>query len=106
MRTREAQFFLFLFLHLAMGIAIGWTVLAGILWLDVARLSTLLFASPHVVEGIFMLMVVFAVTFGGAAMASAIMGLGQDDEEGSGGSGRRIRLARRADGRIVQITTG
>lgn len=104
MRPREAQFFLFLFLHMAMGIAIGWAVLAGILWFDVARLSTLLFASPHVLEGMFMLMVVFAVTFGGAAMASAIMGLGQNDNGGAGGNGRRIRLARRTDGRVIHYT--
>jgi len=100
---REMQFFSFLSLHLALGIGIGWAVLAGILWLDVARLSTLLFASPHATEGMVMLSVVFAVTFGGAVMGSAIMALGQDDEDGAGGKGQRVRLARRSDGRVVQI---
>lgn len=105
MRIREMQFLRFLLLHLAMGMSVGWAVLAGILWFDVARLGSLLMGSPNVVEATAMLLVVFAVTFGGAAMGSAIMSLGPDEDHGDDDRSRRVRLVRRADGRVVQFPT-
>lgn len=107
MRFPELRFLAFLARHLALGVFVGWAILAGLLWLDFARLATLIGASSHAFEAVAMLAVFFAATFGGAAMGSAIMGLAEPDDDGSSNDRglRRVRLARRSDGRVVQITS-
>lgn len=55
------------------GIAIGWAILAIMLWLDFGKLRTVVFSSSSGVLATFLLMVGFAITFGNAAMGHAVM---------------------------------
>ena len=55
----------------------GWTMLGGLLWLDVAGLGMLVMASDLFPVPLLMLLGAFAITFGAVAMGSAIMGLGR-----------------------------
>ncbi|HEX6142104.1 MAG TPA: hypothetical protein VFZ01_05270 [Geminicoccaceae bacterium] len=63
--------------HGAAGVLAGWISLGGLLWLDVGRLRTLIMTDQGGGVALLMLAAGFAVTFGGAAMGAAIMGLGR-----------------------------
>lgn len=63
--------------HGAAGVLAGWISLGGLLWLDVGRLRTLIMTDQGGAIALLMLAAGFAVTFGGAAMGAAIMGLGR-----------------------------
>lgn len=65
--------FLSLLPHLAVGVAVGWSVLGALVWLDIGGLGTLVATSRSRGVVIFMLMAVFAITWGSAAMGAAIM---------------------------------
>jgi hypothetical protein len=70
--------------HLAIGVVVGWSVLGALVWLDVGGLGTLLAnARPRWVV-VFMLMAVFAITWGSAAMGAAIMADTGDDPPDGG----------------------
>jgi len=76
--------FRYIFGHLAVGVASGWLVLGGILLLDIGGVGTLLAASPARVLLFSMLLAVFAITWGSAAMGAAIMAIGNDDAPAGG----------------------
>jgi hypothetical protein len=82
----------FLAWHCLAGVIAGWTMLGGLLWLDVAGLGVLVMTSDLFPVPLLMLLAAFAITFGAVAMGSAIMGLGRSD----GPAGRGLRPAPRA----------
>ncbi len=63
----------FLLLHAAIGIGAGWLLLALLLWTDVNGVGTLIWRSDSAVLAVAMLAAGFAITFGGAASAAAVM---------------------------------
>ena len=63
----------FLALHTAIGIAAGWLLLALLLLTDVNGLGALIWASDSAALALGMLAAGFAITFGGAASAGAVM---------------------------------
>ena len=81
----------FLAAHLAVGVFVGWSVLGGLIALDVASLRTLLLRDQHAAVALAMAAIFFAITFGSLAMGAGVMGLRDDDR---GGGGRRFRLPR------------
>ena len=59
-----------------LGAALGMICAALVLWLDVARLGSLLIPADHIIwEGLVLLFGGFSLTFGGVVCASAIMTL-------------------------------
>jgi hypothetical protein len=70
--------------HLAIGVASGWLVLGGVLWFDVGGLGRLLAAAPSRGLIVAMLLAVFAITWGSAAMGAAIMSMDRDDSPSGG----------------------
>jgi hypothetical protein len=67
----------FLVVHCVAGVIAGWTMVGGLLWLDVAGLGGLVMTSDLFPVPLLMLLAAFAITFGGVAVGSAIMGLGR-----------------------------
>ena len=67
----------FLAVHCLAGVIAGWTMVGGLLWLDVAGLGVLVMSSDLFPLPLLMLLAAFAITFGAVAMGSAIMGLGR-----------------------------
>ncbi len=63
----------FLFLNAAIGIGAGWFLLALLLWTDVSGVGTLIWRSDSPLLAVAMLAAGFAITFGGAASAAAVM---------------------------------
>lgn len=62
----------FLVRNCLIGIAVGWGILATLLYLDVARLGQLLLGSDQWFLTLLLAATGFAVTFGGLAMGTAI----------------------------------
>jgi hypothetical protein len=81
----------FLVVHGAAGVIAGWTMVGGLLWLDVAGLGGLVVASDLFPVPLLMLLAAFAITFGGVAIGSAIMGLGRSGDP-AGVTGRGLLL--------------
>jgi hypothetical protein len=69
----------FMAVHCATGIAIGWSLMLGLVWLDVSGLGTRLAASPDGGLAMTLLAVFFAITFGGAGIGIAVMNLPWED---------------------------
>ncbi len=70
----------FMFRNAAIGISAGWMLLGMILWADIGGLYTLIAHSSYWFAALFLLFGGFAVTFGGAGVASAVL-LGHEFEE-------------------------
>jgi hypothetical protein len=89
--------FRLLAVNLAIGITVAALLVGGLLLLDPAHLRHLIFTdrSPWVAVGL--LLFGFVVTFGSAAMGSAVMAAGMPRDEDHGGSGPG-RLARQKAG--------
>jgi len=86
-RVSRTPLFRLLAINLAAGVAVAVLLLGGLLWLDPGGLRHLIFAdrAPGVALGL--LLFGFIVTFGSAAMGSAIMAAGRregDDDEPRG----------------------
>jgi hypothetical protein len=62
----------FLAANCLMGVATGWTLLAALLWLDVARLGELLLRSEDRLLTLVLAGAGFGITFGSLAMGTAI----------------------------------
>ncbi|MCW5770886.1 MAG: hypothetical protein KIT16_04560 [Rhodospirillaceae bacterium] len=62
--------------HCLVGIAAGWSFVAGMLAFDVGGLAALIFGSASPGLALALLLFGTAVTFGGVAMGGAIMSLG------------------------------
>lgn len=69
---RDMRLVRFLARHALVGVAVGWTLLGAILWLDIARIGELWLASEHRWATLLLAMGGFAVTFGSLAMGTAI----------------------------------
>jgi len=91
--------FRLLAINLGIGTSISALLVGGLLWLDVGGLRHLIVAdrSPAVALGL--LLFGFVVTFGSAAMGTAIMAIGRrqrDDDEPPAGKGNLATLAVRS----------
>ncbi len=63
----------YLGIHLALGVATGWTLLAALIATDTASLHDLVWSSRNGFVAIWMLAIVFGVTFGSAAIGVGVM---------------------------------
>lgn len=63
----------FLAAQCATGVAAGWLFLAGLLWTDAWGLWSRLAAAADPTVPVAMLLIVFAITFGSAAIATGVM---------------------------------
>lgn len=63
----------FLAVNCIIGVLAGWAFLGGLLLTDAWGLASTIFASADPVVPIVMLLVVFAITFGAAAMGTAVL---------------------------------
>jgi len=70
----------FLFLHAAIGIGAGWFLLAMLLLTDVNGVGSLIWSSASPALPIAMLAAGFAITFGGASAAAAVMMLRMEND--------------------------
>jgi len=86
-------FIRFLAFHLALGVAIGWAFVALILLMDIGGLRTLMHGSPDRWMALVLLLAFSAITFGSAAMGSAIMALGDDGGARKGANGSKPKRA-------------
>jgi hypothetical protein len=102
--SRPAIFRLGLFRLLAINLGIGLLIAvllaAGLLWLDVGGLRHLILAdrSPAVALGL--LLFGFVITFGSAAMGTAIMALGRREQADHprSGTGKAVAVSVRSKG--------
>ena len=63
----------FVLRNIAIGVSVGWLLLAAILYLDLGGLWSLISHSSYWFAALFLLVGGFAVTFGPAAVASAVL---------------------------------
>ncbi|GBD42880.1 hypothetical protein HRbin40_00340 [bacterium HR40] len=70
----------FLLRHALLGIAFGWTLLALLLYADLFGLAGLVRTSDHGWLAVALLAFGFAVTFGSAAMGTAVFLLEREEE--------------------------
>ena len=71
------KLFKFILKNIAIGIVVGWSFVAALLYFDVGGFGTLVLNSSMKWVALSMLALFFAVTFGSAAVASAVL-LGHD----------------------------
>ncbi|MBC9976627.1 hypothetical protein [Bradyrhizobium campsiandrae] len=100
-RLLRIPLFRLLAINLAIGASAASLLVGGLLWLNPGHLRELIFADRSPGIGLALLLASFVITFGSAAMGSAIMTQGRkgDDDGGSGGSPSRLaaqKLPRRA----------
>ncbi|MCA1414721.1 hypothetical protein I6F30_26850 [Bradyrhizobium sp. NBAIM20] len=84
--------FRLLAINLAIGAAAAVLLVGGLLWLNPGHLRELIFADRAPGIALVLLLASFLITFGSAAMGSAIMAQGRK-EPGDKGGGRGSRLA-------------
>lgn len=82
-------------INLAIGAAAAALLVGGLLWLNPGHLRDLIVADEAPGIALLVLLASFLVTFGSAAMGSAIMMQGRKDDEDKGG-GQPLRLAARS----------
>lgn len=70
----------FMVRNAALGIGFGWALLGALLWADVGGLGSLIGHSRLAGPALFLLFGGFAVTFGGAAVSTAVL-LGHEFED-------------------------
>lgn len=87
--ARNPPLFRLLAINCLAGIVTSWLFLAGIIWLDVGGLHQLLSRSSEAGVAIAVLAAGFAVTFGSAAMGTAVWLMPYGD--GDGETGKRAR---------------
>lgn len=68
----------FMLTHAATGVAIGWALLLVAIRVDLGGLGSLLSSSPDGPLATILLLAVFAITFGAAAIGVAVMSLPWD----------------------------
>jgi hypothetical protein len=79
--------FRLLAINLAIGACAAALLVGGLLLLNPGHLRDLIFADRAPGVAIFLLLGSFLITFGSAAMGSAIMAQGRKEDDGSGGGG-------------------
>ncbi len=67
------KLFRFLLKHIITGIIIGWVILGSLLWFDVLGFGSLVMGSSSRYIALALLGVSFAVTFGSASLATAVL---------------------------------
>lgn len=73
----------FLLVSMCEGIAVGWSLLLAILWMDIGKVGSMIDASSLGAMAVVMLAIVFAITFGSVGMGIAIfMDRGDEPPEG------------------------
>ncbi|MGY8679837.1 hypothetical protein Q2941_18855 [Bradyrhizobium sp. UFLA05-153] len=80
--------FRLLAINLAIGACAATLLVGGLLLINPAHLRDLIFADSSPLVAIFLLLGSFLVTFGSAAMGSAIMAQGRKENDGGGGGGK------------------
>lgn len=84
--------FRLLAINLAIGACAATILVGGLLWLNPGHLRELIFADNSPGIALALLLASFLITFGSAAMGSAIMAQGRNDDNDKGG-GHGSRLA-------------
>ena len=92
-RLLRIPLFRLLAINLAIGASAATLLVGGLLWLNPGHLRELIFADRAPGIGLAVLLASFVITFGSAAMGSAIMAQGRKQEDGGGGGGRPLTLA-------------
>ncbi len=79
------KLFRFLFINMTVGVIASWLLLAGLLYADVWGLGGLVARSSDGILAVAMLAIGFAITFGSASVATAVlvMRYEQDDDQGT-----------------------
>jgi hypothetical protein len=85
--------FRLLAINLAIGACAATLLVGGLLWLNPSHLRELIFADRTPGVALLLLLASFLITFGSAAMGSAIMAQGRKEDEDARGGGRGSRLA-------------
>ena len=85
--------FRLLAINLAIGACAATLLVGGLLWLNPGHLRELIFADRSPGIGLALLLASFVITFGSAAMGSAIMAQGRKPETGGNGGGHGSHLA-------------
>lgn len=85
--------FRLLAINLAIGACAAILLVGGLLWLNPGHLRELIFADHSPGIALFVLLGSFLITFGSAAMGSAIMAQGRKENEDKRGGGHGSRLA-------------
>jgi hypothetical protein len=81
-------------INLLIGACAACLLVGGLLWLNPGHLRELIFADSAPGVAVLLLLGSFLITFGSAAMGSAIMAQGRkDDDDGTGTGGHGPRLA-------------
>lgn len=83
-RSQDLRLVRFLVRNALVGIATGWSLLAALLWGEAFGLRRLVFGGDHAAIALAMLAAGFAITFGSAAMGTAVFLLrpGQPEDDG------------------------
>lgn len=85
--------FRLLAINLAAGAAVAVLLVSGLLMLNPGGIRDLIFADRNPVVAMFLLLGSFFVTFGSAAMGTAIMAQGRsEDDDRGGGGGTRLAV--------------
>lgn len=71
----------FLARHCMIGVAAGMFFLASLMTVDLAGLRTLIWSSPNPILPLALLAAGLSITFGGVAMAAAVMMLPSEEED-------------------------
>jgi hypothetical protein len=95
--------FRLLAINLAAGMAVAALLVGGLLVLNPFGLRDLIFADNSPGTALGLLLFGFVVTFGSAAMGTAIMAVGQPQGDDAGPRGGRPRLVAQAMGRSVSL---
>ncbi|ABD86553.1 hypothetical protein [Rhodopseudomonas palustris] len=92
--TLRQPLFRLLAINLAGGAVVAALLTGGLLLLNPGRLRELIFADASPGTALGLLLFGFVVTFGSAAMGTAVMAMGQDveDKDGRGGGHRKPTL--------------
>jgi len=85
--------FRLLAINLAIGACAAALLVGGLLWLNPGHLRELIFADRAPGIGLALLLASFVITFGSAAMGSAIMAQGRKPRDDGGSGGLTSRLA-------------
>ncbi|MGV7217526.1 hypothetical protein [Bradyrhizobium sp. UFLA05-112] len=84
----RAPLFRLLAINLAIGACAATLLVGGLLLINPAHLRDLIVADSSPVVAILLLLGSFLVTFGSAAMGTAIMAQGRKENDGGGGGGK------------------
>ncbi|WP_157328263.1 hypothetical protein, partial [Bradyrhizobium cajani] len=85
--------FRLLAINLAIGACAAALLVGGLLRLNPSHLRELIFADSSPGIALLLLLASFLITFGSAAMGSAIMAQGRKEKDGRGGGGHGSQLA-------------